>query len=57
MYFSHHFHDPEGTNYMNQGGWSGNKYRFGISVVDNLGVALGPIEIGAFLTKFVFLLT
>ena len=40
---------------MKQAGWSENKYRFGISVVENLGIELGPIEIGAFLTKLVFL--
>ncbi len=55
MYFSHHFHDLEGTNYMKQAGGRESKYRFGIGVVENLRVALGPIEIGAFLTKLVFL--
>ena len=55
MHFSIIFYDPEGTIYMNQAGWSENECRFGISVVENLGVELGPIEIGAFLTNLVFL--
>ena len=57
MHFSIIFYDPEGTNYMNQAGWSENECRFGISVVENLGVDLGPIEIGAFLTNLVFVVT
>ena len=39
---------------MNQAGWSENKCRYGISVLYNLGVALGPIEFGACLTKLFF---